>query len=326
MAESTPTKAIAKAIKNMHGEMIRAISAAQLPVSTMPKLLRAKGGEFNRQEFLREAEVAIALSQRPAATYLPGPIRIRAGRLGSKKASSKAADGKSKHKKVERDLAKLAMIWDAGRCSPSVKLTPERMMTYARLDTSGWGYVATAMAGPSLDGASRRYYEIIVEEGGWGCMMGLADPQHYSIRDGAACDSPAAWVLYCNNGKYFSGKRCVGESGARVRAGDTLGVLYQIRDAEKPADWHPQMGEVSGREGFLTFFVNGVQLPGGHVNVAQYETTEDKGEHGVEYATVATPLELVPVVDFYSSARLKITRGTQQDNYVHHLTKMSYKL
>eukprot|EP00937_MAST-01D_sp_MAST-1D-sp2_P002235 g2235.t1 len=54
--------------------MIRAISAAQLPVPTMPKLRWAKGGEYSRQEFLREAEVATALSQRPAATYMPGPL------------------------------------------------------------------------------------------------------------------------------------------------------------------------------------------------------------------------------------------------------------
>ena len=53
MAESTPTRAIATAISSMQGEMIRAISAAQLPVPAMPKLRRAKGGDFSRQEFLR---------------------------------------------------------------------------------------------------------------------------------------------------------------------------------------------------------------------------------------------------------------------------------
>ena len=75
MTEPNPTGTLSLANRDHAlGEMIRAISAAQLPVPAMPKLRRAKGGEYSRQEFLREAEIAIALSQRPAATYMPGPL------------------------------------------------------------------------------------------------------------------------------------------------------------------------------------------------------------------------------------------------------------
>ena len=213
------------------------------------------------------------------------------------------------------------MSWDPARCTPGrVELSPEKLIRDARVECSGWGYHATAMGSPPLDGEHRRYFEFKIDEGGWGCMMGLADASRYSLKDGAACDTEHAWVIYCNNGRYFRNKICTGESGAVLRAGDTLGVLFQIRDAEKPAHWHVKMGEVTGREGFLTFFRNGVQLPGGHINVATYETSEEKSaEKGTEYHTVATVPELVPVVDFYASAKLKLDRGTQQDTYIHHL-------
>ena len=74
-AEPNPTGTLSLANRDHAlGEMIRAISAAQLPVPAMPKLRRAKGGEYSRQEFLRGAEIATALSQRPAAAYMPGPL------------------------------------------------------------------------------------------------------------------------------------------------------------------------------------------------------------------------------------------------------------
>ena len=71
---AAPNTAIVEAFTGMSVGMIKAMNAAQLPVPSMPKLRRAKGGDFCRQEFLREAELAISLSQRPVATYLPGPI------------------------------------------------------------------------------------------------------------------------------------------------------------------------------------------------------------------------------------------------------------
>ena len=116
-------------------------------------------------------------------------------------------------------------------------------------------------------------------------------------------------------------------SGAVVRAGDTVGVMYQHRPAEKPAHWEPSMGEVSGTEGFLVFFKNGQQLPGGLANVAKYVTTTEVGPLGPEFKTVATPIAaLTPVVDFYSAGRLKILRGTQQDAYVNQITQLTFQM
>eukprot|EP00937_MAST-01D_sp_MAST-1D-sp2_P005075 g5075.t1 len=66
--------AIVEAFTGISVGIVKAMNAAQLPVPSMPKLRRAKGGDFCRQEFLREAELAISLSQRPVGTYMPGPI------------------------------------------------------------------------------------------------------------------------------------------------------------------------------------------------------------------------------------------------------------
>ena len=71
---ATPGTAMVEAFTGISVGIVKAMNAAQLPVPSMPKLRRAKGGEFCRQEFLREAELAISLSQCPVDTYLPGPL------------------------------------------------------------------------------------------------------------------------------------------------------------------------------------------------------------------------------------------------------------
>ena len=74
LTPATPNTAMVEAFTGMSLGFVKALNAAQLPVPSMPKLRRAKGGDFCRQEFLREAELAISLSQRPVGTYMPGPI------------------------------------------------------------------------------------------------------------------------------------------------------------------------------------------------------------------------------------------------------------
>jgi len=241
---------------------------------------------------------------------------------GKKGGAAGGADGKDK----KAEEAESVLTWDASRCSGMVRLMPERMMTWAKVDAHGWGYVATALAAAQLDGVSKRYFEVNLEEQGWGCMVGLCDASRYFCREGACADSPVGWLMYCNNGKYFHNKECVGESGAIVRAGDTVGVMYQHRPAQRPAHWEPGMGEVSGTEGFLVFFKNGTQLPGGMANVARYATHVEQTALGPVNKTIATPLMLTPVVDFYSAGRLKVLRGTQQDAYVNQITQLTYKM
>eukprot|EP00937_MAST-01D_sp_MAST-1D-sp2_P005033 g5033.t1 len=84
-----------QAFTGMSAGMIKAMHAAQLPVPSMPKLRRAKGGDFCRQEFLREAELAMSLSQRPVATYLPGPLLEAMAEAGDTSAPTMTLRGRT---------------------------------------------------------------------------------------------------------------------------------------------------------------------------------------------------------------------------------------
>ena len=56
------------------------------------------------------------------------------------------------------------MSWDPARCTPGrVELSPEKLIRDARVECSGWGYHATAMGSPPLDGEHRRYFEFKID-------------------------------------------------------------------------------------------------------------------------------------------------------------------
>ena len=210
-----------------------------------------------------------------------------------------------------------------------VVLAPERVLNYAVVKGAGWGYVGSVLGGAKdvvLKG-DNNYWEIIIEENGWGCMIGCADPKNYSPTDGGkpGCDTPHGWFYYTNNGRYFHNKKPVGETGQIARAGDVIGILYRTRAARKPAFYDARMGTVTGQEGYLTFFRNGQELPGGHTGVAEYDVTTIQGLEGGSTITTATPRAVVPCVDFYSAARLKINRGNLQDRYIQQLQELAFK-
>ena len=138
-----------------------------------------------------------------------------------------------------------------------------------------------------------------------------------------AGNTESGWMFYCNNGRYFHNKECTGSTDEICREGDAIGILYQVRAAAKPLHYHEGMGEVIGEDAHLIFFKNGEMIPGGHANLAYYDTKEIKeGKLGSKFVTTATPVPIYPVVDFYAEAAVKITRGNVQDQYVHSLTKL----
>ena len=55
-----------------------------------------------------------------------------------------------------------------------------------------------------------------------------------------------------------------------------------------------------------------------------FETKQiDDKKKGTRFVTTATPVQVCAVVDFYSGAAVKVTRGNVQDQYVHSLSTLA---
>lgn len=232
-----------------------------------------------------------------------------------------------KKKKKENAGASLAkenvhLAFDLMRAPSNIVLFPETFPNCAKVKSKGWGYVGSVVGSKAMQGR-RHYWEYILEEKGFGLMLGVVDADLYNPMDGVpAGDTEFGWMYYANNGRYFHNKTCTGQSHQISREGDSIGILYQVQQARKPLHYDASMGEIIGEEAILIFFKNGEMMTGGHVNLATYETKSIQEETGTKFVTTATPVPVFPVVDFYAEAAVKITRGNVQDQYVHSLTKL----
>jgi hypothetical protein len=132
--------------------------------------------------------------------------------------------------------------------SKNITLHPDRSQNVAKVAGSGWGYHGTVVGSKlmTFDDEKMHFWEVKLQTKAYGSMVGVVDPRYYNTNDGAACNTQHGWVFYCNNGRLIHNKECVGETGERLRAGDTLGILYELKPAEKPKGWVESMGELKG--------------------------------------------------------------------------------
>ena len=63
-----------------------------------------------------------------------------------------------------------------------------------------------------------------------------------------ASDTPYGWMIYANNGRLFHNKKNTGETGCIAREGDAIGILYEVRAAQKPWNYDAGMGDIVGEE------------------------------------------------------------------------------
>ena len=155
-----------------------------------------------------------------------------------------------------------------------ITLHPDRSQNVARVLGAGWGYHGSVLGSKlmTFEEEKMHYWEVKLQQKAHGAMIGIVDPRYYQVSDGAACNTQHGWVIYCNNGRLLHNKECRGETDVRVRAGDTIGCMYEVVPANKPEGWEESMGEVKGHEGKLSFFKNGKLLEQYHKYIATYST------------------------------------------------------
>ena len=83
--------------------------------------------------------------------------------FGGKKKEGKAASAEDVH-----------LAFETFRAPSNIELYPEKFPAVAAVKSHGWGYVGSVVGAKAMQGR-RHYWEFILEEKGWGVMVGAAD-------------------------------------------------------------------------------------------------------------------------------------------------------